>query len=250
MSEIDKAAAATPAPRDVAESPDPGSIDFQLEDAPGLDLIERLAEEGEVPAAPATVGQETALEAAAPGLREDVGLLQAVLKDVGDDLGRRLDAVRTSLDRELRAEATRERVIDRLHAELQEYKQDLLLKVQRPIFVDLIQLHDDVGKMFEARSAADAGAPAAADIRGVLQSIQTAIEDILYRQGVEPFALEGDEFDPRRQRAVSTQATDDALFNKKVAVRLRKGFASGDKLIRPEIVTVFSLRQQSAESSQ
>ena len=67
---------------------------------------------------------------------------------------RRLDAIQAVLEREQRAEATRERVIDRLHAELQEYKQDLLLKVQRPIFVDLIQLHDDIGKMIEARPTA------------------------------------------------------------------------------------------------
>ena len=53
-------------------------------------------------------------------------------------------------EREARAEATREKVVDRLHAELQEYKQDLLLKVMRPVFVDLIQLHDDIGKMVAA----------------------------------------------------------------------------------------------------
>ena len=117
------------------------------------------------------------------------------MSELGDDLGRRLDSLRAIFERELRAEATRERVIDRLHAELQEYKQDLLLKVQRPIFVDLIQLHDDMGKMIEARSASDAGELQAAAVRGILESIQTAIEDILYRQGVEPFALEGNEFD-------------------------------------------------------
>ena len=48
----------------------------------------------------------------------------------------------------------------------------------------------------------------------MLEPIQTAIEDILYRQGVEPFAVEGTEFDPRKQRAVSTQATDDPALNK------------------------------------
>ena len=80
-------------------------------------------------------------------------------------------------------------MIDRLHAELQEYKQDLLFKVQRPIFVDLIQLHDDIGKMIEARPASDDEPDRAVAVRGILESIQVAIEDILYRQGVEPFSL-------------------------------------------------------------
>ena len=158
------------------------------------------------------------------------------------DLGRRIDALRSTFERELRAEANRERVIDRLHAELQDYKQDLLLKVQRPIFIDLIQLHDDVGKMMAARSSTDSDRDGAASFRGILESIQTAIEDILYRQGVEPFSLDNGEFDPRRQRALSTTPTDDPALNKTVAARVRKGFAAGEKLIRPELVSVYLLR--------
>src|SRR5262249_40413286 len=75
----------------------------------------------------------------------------------------------------------------------------------------------------------------------LLESIQTAIEDILYRQGVEPFALEGQGFDPRSQRAVATVSTEDPVLNKLIAGRIRKGFRAGEKLIRPEIVSVFTL---------
>lgn len=157
-------------------------------------------------------------------------------------LEERLDAIQSVLERESRAEATRERVVDRLHAELQEYKQDFLLKVQRPIFLDLIQLHDDVGKMIEARPRDDGDPDRAAAVRGILESIQVALEDILYRQGVEPFAVEGDVFDPRRQRAVSTVPTEDPARNKTVAARLRKGFQSGERLIRPELVSVYTFR--------
>jgi molecular chaperone GrpE len=178
----------------------------------------------------------------------DPGLERAI-DGLGDRLGRQLDAIQAILEREARAEATRERVVDRLHAELQEYKQDLLLKVQRPIFVDLIQLHDDIGKMIEARLVDEAGADRAGAIRGVLESIRVAIEDILYRQGVEPFAAEEDAFDPRRQRAVATVATDDPARNKTIAARLRKGFQAGDKLIRPEIVSVYTFRPPPADAS-
>jgi molecular chaperone GrpE len=181
-----------------------------------------------------------------PGKSEP--LLQAV-RNLGNQLDRRLDALQMLFEREQRAEAARERVVDRLHTELQEYKQDLLLKVQRPIFIDLIQLHDDIGKMIEAQPAGDAEAQRALAVRGVLESIQTGIEDILYRQGVEPFLRDGNDFDPRRQRAVSTITTDDPALAKTVAARLRKGFQAGDKVIRPEIVTVYAFRQTGAVSS-
>jgi molecular chaperone GrpE len=209
---------------------------------PGFDIIAGLAEDGlAAEAVSAPRGPTGNREDAAATLLDASFVLDAV-QGLGERLSRRLDSLQTTFDRELRAEATRERVIDRLHAELQEYKQDFLLKVQRPIFIDLIQLHDDIGKMIEARPTSDPEPERNQAIRGVIESIQTAIEDILYRQGVEPFALEGDEFDPRKQRAVSTQVTDDPGLNKRVASRLRKGFQAGDKLIRPEVVTVFTFR--------
>ena len=60
---------------------------------------------------------------------------------------------------------------------------------------------------------------------------------------------EGNDFDPRRQRAVSTVPTDDPAIGKTVAARLRKGFQSGEKVIRPEIVTVYAFRPGSAIGS-
>ena len=161
---------------------------------------------------------------------------------LGDSLHRKLDGLQTLFDREIRAEATREKVVDRLHAELQEYKQDLLLNVLRPVFVDLIQLHDDIGKIAEAKRDP---APEAAELRllELMRGFQQGIEDILYRQGVEPFLEAGESFDPRRQRAVSTVPTEDPTASKKIAARLRKGFRAGDKVIRPEIVSVFAFKK-------
>ncbi len=117
---------------------------------------------------------------------------------LGEGLNRKLDALPTLFDREIRAESTREKVVDRLHAELQEYKQGLLLGILRPVFVDLIQLHDDMGKMVAAQAEPEGEVARLLDL---IRGFQQGIEDILYRQGVEPFALDDDAFDPRRQRA-------------------------------------------------
>ncbi len=234
MPEIEKPASdeSSPAQRE-EKSPADGTI-FVLEDEQGIDVLEGLAQEDRPPGKPPVEPPPTSLS--------EPAILDA-LSALREDVGRRIDALRSTFERELRGEASRERIVDRLHAELQDYKQDLLLKVQRPIFIDLIQLHDDVGKMAAARPAADSDAAATASFRGLLESIQTAIEDILYRQGVEPFSLDSTEFDPKRQRALSTSPTEDAALNKTVAARIRKGFAAGEKLIRPELVSVYLLRQ-------
>jgi len=162
------------------------------------------------------------------------------IRALNDALTNRLAELQKTFDREVRAEATREKVVDRLHAELQEYKQDLLLNTLRPVFIDLIQLHDDIGKLVQAQ---EAGEGHATRLSETMRGFQQAIEDILYRQGVEPFEHDALQFDPRRQRAVSTVATDDPTLAKTVASRLRKGFLAGEKLIRPELVTVYALKK-------
>jgi molecular chaperone GrpE len=247
MPEIDETAdGAEVAPTGHEPTPldEPASV-LALDDELDLEVIEGLAEEAHARAEGAPRASDTE-----PHRALDAPALLDAIKGQGEQLGRRLDLLQTTFERELRAEATRERVVDRLHAELQDYKQDFLLKVQRPIFIDLIQLHDDIGKMIDARKSSEQDSERAGDLRGVLVPIQTAIEDILYRQGVEPFAVEGTDFDPRKQRAVSTQATDDPALSKQVATRLRKGFCSGDKLIRPEIVTVFTFRPAPSSRSE
>ena len=166
--------------------------------------------------------------------------VMAAINQLGGMVEQRLSTLETLLDREVRAEATRERIVDRLHAELQEYKQDLLLKVQRPIFIDLIQLHDDISKMIEAQPAEDAERASA--VQGTLESIRRAILNFLYRQGVEPFQTEGDAFDPRRQRAMITVPVDEPERNRTIAGRLRPGFQAGDRIIRPELVSIYTIR--------
>jgi molecular chaperone GrpE len=180
-----------------------------------------------------------------PGPVADLAPVLEAVAALGATLERRLDALQAQFDREVRAEATREKVVDRLHAELQEYKQDLLLGVLRPVFVDLIQLHDDIGKMVAAQGEVEG---AVLRLIEVMQGYQQAIEDILDRQGVVPYTQDGNTFDPRRQRAVATVPTDDPALARTIAARLRKGFrtVAGDKVIRAEIVSVYALRREHA----
>jgi molecular chaperone GrpE len=161
----------------------------------------------------------------------------AAVQAMGDRIERRLMDLQGVFEREVRAEATREKMVDRLHAELQESKQDLLLNMLRPVFIDLIQLHDDIGKVAVCPETAD---ETVRRLVSLMHGFQQGVEDILYRQGVEPFETEGDIFDPRRQRAITTVPTDDPARNKIIAARLRKGFQARDKVIRPEVVSVYA----------
>ena len=142
-----------------------------------------------------------------------------------------LRELQTAFEEKIKYDETRDRMIDRLHAELQVYKEDLLLKMLRPLVLDLIDLHDNLGKWTNAGADAP-GRVSFADLQGDL-------EDILYRNGFETFTVPEDLFDPRRQRALRTVPTVDATCDKRISERLRKGFLYGGKIIRPECVAVY-----------
>src|SRR5689334_17613327 len=163
MSQTDRPEDQTPLPPDKADSaltdtgewPAPGISD-ELADSdtePVADYESLLEEAAAVEREAPVVAAETSAPTPAPAapMVDSAGAILQAISGLGNQLEQRLIGLQTLFDREIRAEATRERIVDRLHAELQDYKQDLLLKVQRPMFVDLIQLHDDIGKMIDAQ---------------------------------------------------------------------------------------------------
>ncbi len=163
--------------------------------------------------------------------------LECRLEELAGRLDRRFDGLQSQFDREVRAEATRERVVDRLHTELQGYKQDLLYSLLRPLFLDLIQWHDELARRAESLAA---GSDPDQRQGRLLAELSEGLEDLLCRHGVEPFRLESDQFDPSQQRSIKTVTSPDPCQHRTVAARLRPGFRSGERLIRPELVSVYT----------
>jgi molecular chaperone GrpE len=51
---------------------------------------------------------------------------------------------------------SKDRLIDSLHRELQLYREGLHFKILRPVFIDLIAMHDDLGKLIESTMTKEA----------------------------------------------------------------------------------------------
>ncbi|MDX2036226.1 MAG: nucleotide exchange factor GrpE [Isosphaeraceae bacterium] len=231
--EVDEAAGETESAPAAETESSAGVAELELASA---DLSEQPASAASVPV-PDPVEPDT--QNSLPFILEAISVLDLAMQ-------KRFDQIQATFEREVRAESTREKVVDRLHAELQEYKNDLLLNTLKPVFIDLIQLHDDIGKIVAAHGGTNSTADPAQLIE-LMRGFQQGIEDILYRQGVEPYQSTEESFDPRRQRAFATVANDDPALGKRVAERLRKGFQAGEKIIRPEIVAVYAVPKPPAD---
>ena len=152
-------------------------------------------------------------------------------------------------DDKFRYDQVRDGIIDKLHVELQQHRNDMLGRVLLPVMRDLIYLHRALLTFVEARRAFP---EEKRDWNNLLDNVATFGDDlteILARNGVESFTEEGVGFNPRTQRALGTLPTEDASTDKTIAQRLRPGFRWGQQLIQNEEVIVHKLRPAVAPTS-
>ena len=165
----------------------------------------------------------------------------AAISQLGTLVEHRLTGLQTLFDREIRAEATRERIVDRLHAELQEYKQDLLLKsaaadLHRPDSAPRRHRQDDRGPAGRrtrpsGRAARHPGIDSHRN-RGYSLSPGSRTVPARGRRLRPPPPALGVDRPHRRPRAQQDHRRPAA-----------PGFQAGEKLIRPEIVSVHILKK-------
>ena len=131
---------------------------------------------------------------------------------------------------------SKDKMIDKLHAELQQYKDGLLFQLLKPIVTDFIHLHDDFGKMIRHNQENN---PGNTDLIDCLLNYQESIEDILYDHGFEVYETDNDIVNPKLQQITQTFPTSQPEMSKKIKDRLRKGFKFEDTIVRREFVSTF-----------
>ncbi|HEX4955377.1 MAG TPA: nucleotide exchange factor GrpE [Thermoanaerobaculia bacterium] len=133
----------------------------------------------------------------------------------------------------------KEQQIDRLHAELQAHKGDLLLRAQQPLLRGLIRLHDDLGRLADALAERAGEELTRERFQSYLAGFRDDVETLLDQHGVTRFEAPGESFDGRRQLAARTCQTAEPALVGQLAERLRPGFELGDSLLQKERVAVF-----------
>lgn len=149
--------------------------------------------------------------------------------------------LRQDFDAKVKYDMSKERLIENLHRELQTYREGLHFRVLRPVFTDLITMYDDIGKVI---NTVPTGSDAIFEqLRQTLTMFQEMVEDILRRNGAEPFTVEGTAFQPSRQRILKVVPTTDFALDKQIARRVRKGFSYEEIVLRAEVVETYKYSQ-------
>lgn len=140
----------------------------------------------------------------------------------------------------------KDEIINKLHQELQEYKQDIVKKHILSIVLDVVKVADDIRKWITYFRSLDVSQRDPVKLFRYLEAIPSDLEDIFYWQGVKPYSNQEGVFDPARQRAMKKITTDDVSKDKTIAKSLRPGYEWEGKVIRQEMVAVYVYTDEKA----
>ncbi len=151
-----------------------------------------------------------------------------------------------SFERKLAYDSFKERQIERLHNELQEYRRGFAESLLLPLIQQLVRYIDQIPRHIEALRKKPSEELGPERLVQELQGVRDDLEIILENAGVAIVQSTEPRFDPRSQQARSTEATDDSRNHGVVAARLLPGYSLNGKQIEKERVKVFVYRDAPA----
>jgi molecular chaperone GrpE len=105
--------------------------------------------------------------------------------------------------------------------------------------MDIIFTIDDITKLVNNYKSKDPEELDPLKLYKQMESIGADLEDILSRQGVEPYSYSQPQFEPKRQKVVETGVTHDQSKDKTVLGQVQKGYEWEGKVLRQERVNVY-----------
>jgi molecular chaperone GrpE len=155
-----------------------------------------------------------------------------------DTMLQSISRLQADFETKIKYDESKERTIDAMHRELQDYREDLSFKILRPLILDLLSLFDDLNlldrKYNEPEQSLDAG-----KIASDLKTFGADIEEIVSRYGFEFYRVDSNLFDRALQKTQKVVNTDNPNLDKQTIDRIRPGLRYGDRVVRPELVTAY-----------
>ncbi|MBS7328543.1 MAG: nucleotide exchange factor GrpE [Oxalobacter sp.] len=162
-----------------------------------------------------------------------------VLKQELADIKASLAALQESFDQKIKTDAKKNEQFDRLHDELQDYRNGTFEKNIDAIALEIIRLIDELGNdanFYKETAETDGTAKA---LYKKTDDLRQELLDILYRQSIEPYQDKSEELDSHRQTNVQTVITEEAEKHRKIAERVADGYEKNGRVIRKERVKVY-----------
>lgn len=144
-----------------------------------------------------------------------------------------------TFDDKIAEDAHKNGLFDNMHRELTRYQNGAMDKIVDTMALDIIQLVDTTKGHIRVYEKKEPTEDNYKRLLRIVKGISEDLLDILYRQSIESYRVEGHEVDVRRQKIIQTVPTDDPSKDNLVAVRAADGYEKDGKVLRPERIKIF-----------
>lgn len=169
-----------------------------------------------------------------------------VLKEISEGMKKfdeNIKEMKNEFESKVKYDKHKDKIIDSLHEELQQYKDDLMHKLLRPVITDIIYTIDNNNKTIQAIRNKEKSELEPEKLVHIIEGVSEDLEDVLYRQGVEEFTYQDEKFDPKTQKIVKAIETDKEEKDRSIVRSVKKGYMFEDRVIRHELVEVYVYRE-------
>lgn len=121
-----------------------------------------------------------------------------------------------------------------MHEELQQYKDDFMLQVEKPLLLDLLLFYDSLNWFQESLVKQDMSPDV---LEENFQYLIDELLELLYRRNVTPMES-SERFDRTKHKAVQVVKTDMREHHELITQVMKRGFQRAETTLRPEEVIV------------
>ena len=156
-----------------------------------------------------------------------------------DQLLAALEALQAQFGEKIAVDTHKNALFDEMHQELIRYQNGILDKIVETMALDIIQMADSTKRSLRLYEEKEPSEDNYRRLLRVIEGIAEDLDDILYRQSIEPYQVAGAQVDVRRQKIVQTVETDQQDRDNLVAARVADGYEKNGKVIRPERIKIY-----------
>jgi len=120
----------------------------------------------------------------------------------------------------------------------------LFRKIVSPFVNEIISFIDDYSSLFKRHSESELSEIDTAKLLKQFGNISENLEELLDKNGIESFRVEGNAIDFSKQKVIKTVPTDDPEKDKTVYERIKKGFIMEGKIIRQEHISCYKFENK------
>ena len=164
--------------------------------------------------------------------------VEEVLKSI-TELSDKIDGLSDLFNKKIMHTAHEEQIVDKMHEELQKYKEDMYAQLVRPILLDIIDMRDSIMRMSKVYSEK----PEEEQVIPLktFSGYSYDVQDILEKNNINIYkSEEGDSFEPIRHRVVKKVNTPVEELHGKIAETMSDGYEYMGKTISPEKIAVYT----------